>query len=140
MTMMPWEYQPTEDNKVWLIIDHHVSQRITKPRTQRGRGKSITEIIAERKASSPEAAESLINARKSLARAVEKHQGRSLKTIRLDKGLSQSELAELMETQQSYIAKIERNPTDLYASTINKLAKALDTTCDEIIEAIANNE
>ena len=49
-----------------------------------------------------------------------------LKNGRLEKGLTQSELAALMNVPQSYIAKIEAGSTDLRSSTMLEIARLLD--------------
>lgn len=82
----------------------------------------------------------MVEARKRLAGMLPENQTASLKSLRLKKGLSQSDLALLMDTQQSYIAKIERNGSDLRATTISKLAKVLGVTCDQVIEAIESDQ
>jgi len=140
MTMTPLAYRPTNNQEGWIIVGVQVRQSTRKPMLKRGEGKSISSLIAKRKASSPEAATSLANARKKLAGTLEENQGQSLKAYRLRKGLSQKELADLMDTQQSYIARIEKNATELRSKTILKLARALDITCDEVIEAVESNE
>jgi len=56
---------------------------------------------------------------------------RELMKARIDKGLSQKELAELVDTTQSVISRLESsddpNPN---LSTIFKISKALDKTLD----------
>lgn len=49
-----------------------------------------------------------------------------LKRARLEKGLTQSALASLLDVPQSYIAKIEAGSTDLRSSTLLEIAKLLD--------------
>lgn len=52
---------------------------------------------------------------------------KSLRAIRLKKGLSQSRLAELIGTTQAHIARIESGATDVQVGTLVRLAKALGT-------------
>lgn len=62
----------------------------------------------------------------------------SLSKLRLEKGWSQKQLAEKLNTKQPYIARIENGIEDIQLSTIKKLAKVFDTSINEIIEAISN--
>lgn len=139
-TMMPLAYQRISGEEGWLIVGYQVSRTPIKSKSPLGKGKSISALIAKRKASSPGAASSLVEARKRLAGMLPENQTASLKSLRLKKGLSQSDLALLMDTQQSYIAKIEKNGSDLRATTISKLAKVLGVTCDQVIEAIESDQ
>lgn len=50
----------------------------------------------------------------------------SIKALRLSRGLSQKDLAILIESQQSHVSRIEKGTEDVRASTINKLAKVLE--------------
>lgn len=139
-TMMPLAYQPIDASRGWMIIAHEVSFTPVTTRPRRGKGKSISALLAKRRDTSPEAAKSLRSARNKLANIMLENQAESLQSLRLQKGLSQSELALLMGTQQSYIARIEKNSQDLRGSTIKKLANALGVTCDQIIEVTENHE
>lgn len=76
----------------------------------------------------PARAEALRLARQRLGRslkAADDSEQQSLAALRLQAGLSQEKLAELMDTQQPNIARLERNPSNLQANTVMKLAKAL---------------
>ncbi|WP_425545186.1 helix-turn-helix domain-containing protein [Castellaniella daejeonensis] len=64
----------------------------------------------------------------------------TLASLRLASGHSQASLAAAMGTQQSYIARLERNGGDMQSSTIRRMADALGVTCDQIIDAIEDNE
>ena len=46
--------------------------------------------------------------------------------LRIDKGLSQSQLAEMAETKQSVISRLENGTCEPKLSTIKKIAEALD--------------
>ncbi len=54
------------------------------------------------------------------------HIANSLKRARLDKGLSQRELAKRCGVPQSHISKIESNAVDLRLSSLITIASALD--------------
>jgi DNA-binding XRE family transcriptional regulator len=62
----------------------------------------------------------------------------SLSRLRLEKGWSQKQLAEKLNTKQPYIARIENGNEDIRLSTIKKLAKVFGTDINKIIEAISN--
>ena len=61
-----------------------------------------------------------------------------LSKLRLEKGWSQKQLAEKLNTKQPYIARIENGIEDIRLSTIKKLAKVFETDDSEIIRAISN--
>lgn len=63
---------------------------------------------------------------------------KSLSKLRLEKGWSQKQLAEKLNTKQPYIARIESGIEDIRLSTIKKLAKVFETDDSEIIRAISN--
>lgn len=65
----------------------------------------------------------------------------SLRVLRLKAGLSQAQLAQIIDSQQSYIAKLEggANP-DVRLTTLSKLADALHVTLDEIGKALGNGK
>lgn len=56
----------------------------------------------------------------------------SLKAIRLNRGLSQKELAELAGTTQPYIARVEAGNVSPYLDTVRRLAEALDFDFGEL--------
>lgn len=51
--------------------------------------------------------------------------GSSLKKLRLEAGLTQRQLAELVEVSQAHIAKIEKERVDPRLSTVNRILKVL---------------
>lgn len=66
---------------------------------------------------------------------------KGLASLRLKAGLSQTALAERMNTQQSNISRWEKVPGDMQYSSIKNLARALNVSTDEVLQAIdaANN-
>jgi len=86
--------------------------------------------------SDPDFSESLPEGRKWVADSFYKNT-KSLAKLRLEKGWSQKQLAEKLNTKQPYIARIENGIEDIQLSTIKKLAKIFDTEILEIIEAIS---
>lgn len=100
-------------------------------------GTTISDLIAKRE-SNPRRAAALARARKKHASALADSPQFSLARLRLEKGLSQAKLAELMEVSQPYIAKIERGDDDIRASTIQRLAIALEVDAGVVLEAVSN--
>lgn len=95
---------------------------------------SISQRV-ERLERNPLRRESLKKARQRLSHFISES-GITLTSIRLSKGMSQKNLAELIGSQQSYIARIERNETNMLNSTIAKLAHALEITENEVRDAL----
>lgn len=59
--------------------------------------------------------------------------GENLKRLRKEKGLQQSDLAQLSGISNSYISKIETGNADPTYSHIKRLVIALDTTADKLL-------
>jgi transcriptional regulator with XRE-family HTH domain len=59
--------------------------------------------------------------------------GQRLRTVRTKRGLTQQELANLLGTNQSHIANVERGERGVTIHQIVKLAKALQVSTDEIL-------
>lgn len=64
-------------------------------------------------------------------------EGDTLRTARLRKGLSQTQLAALLSTSQPQVAKIESGKVDLQLSTLTKLAAALAVDANTLFRLIA---
>lgn len=58
--------------------------------------------------------------------------GKKLKELRLDKGLTQAELAEKADMNGNYYAKIERGEVKPAPEAYEKIAKALKVTAADI--------
>lgn len=63
-----------------------------------------------------------------------------IKEKRVEKGLSQKELADMSGVPQQTISAIETGSRDPVAETLYLLAKALDTTMDEIYKPDKRSE
>lgn len=79
--------------------------------------------------------EALSRARSRLSHVIS-HEGETLTSLRLSKGLSQAQLAELIDSKQPFIARIEKNRSDLRSSTISKIADALGVSDDKLKECL----
>ncbi len=60
--------------------------------------------------------------------------GNNLKTIRTAKNITQSELAELIGVDKSFVSNIENGKNNPTLSTIASLAKALKVSVDELFK------
>ena len=59
--------------------------------------------------------------------------GQNLKEIRLSKGLSQGKIAKKLGVDPSYISQIERGLGNMSLKKIERLAKALEVTIEQLI-------
>lgn len=57
----------------------------------------------------------------------------NLKEIRLERGITQEELASRIGVSQSQIARYENDDSEPTLDTLRKLSKELDCTLDELI-------
>ena len=62
--------------------------------------------------------------------------GARLSQIRKIKGLSQQELAALIEYEKSHMSRLERGGTNPTYLTLMKVAKALDISISELLEGL----
>jgi transcriptional regulator with XRE-family HTH domain len=62
-----------------------------------------------------------------------------LKQLRKKKGISQSDLAELIEVHFTQVSRYERGETKPNAEAMTKLAKALNTTVDFLMNGTADD-
>ncbi|TAM35448.1 XRE family transcriptional regulator [bacterium] len=61
--------------------------------------------------------------------------GRKIKELRKKRGITQEQLAEIIETSYKYLQRIEgKNPPDIRLTTILKLAKALKVKPSKLLE------
>ncbi|MEH2316539.1 helix-turn-helix domain-containing protein [Nostoc sp.] len=63
--------------------------------------------------------------------------GKRVRDERLQRGLSQEELAEKAELHRTYIGMIERGEKNITLINIQKIAKALGITVDELLRDIS---
>jgi len=62
-----------------------------------------------------------------------------LKELRKKKGISQAELADLIEVHFTQVSRYERGETKPNAEAMAKLARALDTTVDYLMSGTTDN-
>ena len=63
-----------------------------------------------------------------------KRLGENLKEIRMSKNITQSELAEKLSADKSFVSNIENGKTNTTLSTITSLAKALGVSTNELLK------
>ena len=62
--------------------------------------------------------------------------GKKIKECRRKRGITQEELAELVETSYKYIQRIEgKSPPDIRLTTIARLAKALKVSPSKLLQS-----
>ncbi|MDD4954485.1 MAG: helix-turn-helix transcriptional regulator [Candidatus Omnitrophica bacterium] len=62
--------------------------------------------------------------------------GKKLKALRKKRGITQEQLADLIETSYKYVQRIEgKNPPDIRLTTITRLAKALKVKPEELLKS-----
>ena len=60
--------------------------------------------------------------------------GKNVKKIRLEKKMSQGDLAKILGVHPTYISGIERGVRNMALKNIEKLANALDVSIDKLIK------
>ena len=58
--------------------------------------------------------------------------GDQLRTLRSERGLTQLQVAQMLDVPQSHISKLESGARSLYFSELFSYAQALDSTPDEL--------
>ena len=62
--------------------------------------------------------------------------GKTLRSKRLDLGLSQEQLAEVAEMHFTYVSSVERGERNISLENIAKLAKALQCSIQSLVEGL----
>ena len=60
--------------------------------------------------------------------------GQNLKKIRIQKKMSQGDIARTLDVDRGYISNIENGKKNPTLATIDKLAKALNVSVDELLK------
>ncbi len=60
--------------------------------------------------------------------------GKTIRQIRLPKGISQEKLALLAEVDRSYVGRVERGDNNVAVLTLARLATALDLTIAKLMQ------
>ena len=62
-----------------------------------------------------------------------KRLGGRIRQARLDRGLTQAELAELADVSTPYVSHVERGAKTISLNTLTRVAESLDTTLDSLL-------
>lgn len=100
------------------------------------RTKSVTDLI-DRWGRNDTRKEGLKRARAQLARITGSNDELTIRSIRLEAGLSQTDLARSIGTSQPHIARIERGSAEPTLDTCRRLARALGVDLNTIDRALA---
>lgn len=119
---------PSADNVVYK--EFGAARPLPLPNTT-----SLSSLMAEFEADG-EMADHLANARRSLGQQLYADEPQTLSALRLTAGLSQTLLAELANTTQPHVAKIESGKTDPSTDMIARIAQALGIDDDTAFRAI----
>ncbi len=65
--------------------------------------------------------------------------GKNLKDIRVEKNISQAELAEKIGVHTNHLSRYERDLSNPSIEVVANIAKALDVSIDELVYGKANN-
>ena len=95
-----------------------------------------------RRLSNPQRAERIRRARQNLGQALQNTYGElcSLAALRQKAGLSQTELAKRMDTQQPSVARWERAPGQMSLDTLTKLADALNVSPQSVFNSVIEQQ
>lgn len=67
---------------------------------------------------------------------IQQYFGQTIKSIRLEKGISQEKLAELVELHRTYISDIERGGRNVSLVNIWRLAEGLEVGVNELFQKL----
>src|SRR5699024_5476341 len=96
---------------------------------------SIGDLVAQWNAN-PARRKAMQDARRWVADPFHDEDGDTLRTLRLQKGLSQQQLASIIGTSQSHIARIEGGADSLNIDTCRRLSKALGIDLNTLDQAL----
>lgn len=97
--------------------------------------RKFADFVAKRERD-PVRSEGLSVSRAMLADALYPDEGVTLKKLRLVAGLTQVQLAAVLETSQPHVARMEAGRQEPTVSTLKRLAKALGASIEELIAAM----
>lgn len=100
---------------------------------------SIGDLVSEWNADSARR-KALQEARRWAAKEFHGEEGDTLRTLRLQKGLSQQQLAAVIGTSQPHIARIEGGADNLNIDTCRRIASALDIDLNALNQALLQQQ
>lgn len=112
-------------------IEKHLYPEMVAPKGY----KDISDIVAKSE-QNPRRKAALEKARANLAKQHYGDEGQTVRTARLQLGLSQSALADIINTSQPHIARIEKGTENIALETMRKLCKALQVNMNQLDEML----
>ncbi|MEJ5207461.1 helix-turn-helix transcriptional regulator [Denitratimonas sp. CY0512] len=103
------------------------------------RHRAVGDLVARWEASGDRRA-AIARARQWVAGVFHTDEGVTLRTLRMNKGMSQKKLADLIGTSQPHIARIEGGADNLSIDTCRRLAQALDIDMNALDAALKQQE
>lgn len=103
-------------------------------------GSKSPSAIVERWNADPDKKAAMIAARERWAERLEVEASPTLKSMRLQRGLSQTSLAVILGTSQSHVARIESGSTQITLSTCRRLAEAFEVDLNAIDRAVPHDQ
>ena len=76
----------------------------------------------------------LISLEKIMSQNTAKKFGENMKKIRLKKGMSQGDICRALDLDRAYISNVENGKQNLTISTMEKIAKALGVSIEDLIK------
>ena len=127
----PSTAQTNESGCVYLF-DNYTANRQPAPAGY----KKIGQLVA-RAELDPERKAAIADARRWLAEKYHNDDGgKTIRALRLERGLSQQQLAQLLATSQPYVARIESGRANVTIVTCRKLSEALEVDINTIDSAL----
>ncbi len=118
------------------VVDIEFRQRADHPELM-----DTDELYDLLAAEDPKFDKSVANARRELAHVIDGEGAPpTLRSVRLDLGLSQAQLAERLETQQPYIARLEKGAGNIAYNTMRRLSDALSVDMNTLDELLQNTK
>lgn len=106
--------------------------------TTENKGAGSAKDRRARLSANPQRAAALQRARQKISREIDANSIFSITKLRLNAGLSQAELANMMGTQQPAIARLEKGVSEPKLSTMEKLAEIFGVSVEEVVRAFIN--
>jgi len=122
-------------NCVVFKFEDHANLREDAP----ARHKSIRELVENWNTNEPRGA-ALQQARKWFTDAFHSEDGDTVRTLRLQNGWSQTQLAARLGTSQPHVARIERGTENLAIETCRRLCSVLSVDMNTLDEALRRQE
>lgn len=123
-----------EPCKVFMFGDYAATETSTPVRHT-----AIGDLVAKWE-EAPDRRAAIARARVWAADAFHADEGETLRTLRMKKGLSQQQLAELVGTSQPHIARIEGGADNLALDTCRRLSQALGVDLNSLNAALLSQQ